>query len=142
MKKSIWTTIPDLEYLNGSFRENTMLEALGLEIVEFTDDSIIATIPVDKNTMQPFGLLHGGATATLAETLGSLGSQFVLPDPEKGRVVGIALNINHLNSAKSGVVTGVVTPVKLGGRLHVWQIDITREDGKPVSRARLTVMVL
>ncbi len=140
--KPIWTTIPDIATINGEFIDNTMLKTIGLEIVEFTEDSIVGTLPVDERTVQPYGLLHGGATAALAETLGSLASQFVMPDPVNDRVVGIELNINHLGSATEGIVTGVVTPVKIGRRLHVWQIDISREDGKAVSRARLTVMVL
>lgn len=119
-----------------------MLTHLDIQLTGVTDESLSASMPVDHRTVQPYGILHGGATATLAETLGSLASQFVVEDPQKQKVVGIELNINHLRQATEGRVHGTVTAIKLGRRLHVWRIAIVDDRQKQVSEARLTVMVL
>ena len=134
----IWTVKPKDEFIAG-LAENTMIKHLGIEFLEFTDDSITARMPVDHRTVQPYGILHGGASAALAETLGSLASQFVIPNPATDKVAGIELNISHLRMASEGYVTGTVRPVKVGRRIHVWNIDITDDNGKQVSKARLTV---
>jgi len=124
------------------FAAGTMLETIGLEFVAVTEESITARIPVDHRTVQPYGVLHGGASATLAETLGSIAAQFVLEKPKEQRVVGIELNISHLGQATSGWVTGTVTAIRTGRRVQVWDIRIVDEAEKLVSAARLTTMVI
>src|SRR5690606_19798198 len=109
------------------------------EFIEFTEDAILARMPVDGRTRQPYGILHGGASAALAETLGSIAAECVMA-PEK--VVGIDLHVHHLRQATEGWVTGVVRPVRIGRRVQVWEIRITNEEGKDVSRATLTTMVI
>ena len=121
---------------------NTMLDTIGFEFVGCTEDSITARIPVDRRTIQPYGILHGGASATLAETLGSIASQFAVEKPGEQKVVGIELNINHIRQVTKGWVTGTATPIHIGRRMHVWDIRNVDDDGKLVSVARLTTMVL
>ena len=140
-EKSIWTVPPNLDLLQD-FTKGTMVEHLDIRFEEIKPNSLVASMPVDHRTVQPYGIIHGGATATLAETIGSLASQLVIEDPENGKVVGVELNINHLRQATEGRVYGEASPVKIGRRIHVWQIDIRDDNGKQVSRARLTVMVL
>jgi 1,4-dihydroxy-2-naphthoyl-CoA hydrolase len=130
-------TIKDLNDLN----KNTMGENLGLEFVEITEDMVIAKMPVDSRTVQPFRILHGGASAALAETLGSVASMMCL-DVEKNIPVGIELNINHLRSESSGFVIGYCKPIRVGKQVHVWGIEIKNEQGKLVATSRLTTMVL
>lgn len=120
--------------------KNTMGEHLGMEFTALGEDFIEATLPVDHRTQQPYGLLHGGASAVLAETLGSVASALVV-DHDKFMTLGIEINANHVRSASSGVVTGRCTPVHLGGSLHVWNISITDEHGKLLCISRLTVMI-
>ncbi len=118
-----------------------MLEVLGIEITALTKDSIEGTMPVDHRTHQPVGLLHGGASATLIESLGSVGSSLIV-DLEKFYVVGVEVNANHLRGLKSGVVTGLAKIVHCGKKSHVWQVDITDEKNKLVCTGRLTVMIV
>ncbi|MDX1478362.1 MAG: hotdog fold thioesterase [Saprospiraceae bacterium] len=141
MSNNIWTIRPDPDTLNAN-RRGTMLEHLDILITEVTDTSITGSMPVDHRTVQPYGILHGGASATLAESVASLASSLVVAEPGKQKVVGIELNINHLRQATSGHVHATAKPVKLGRRLHVWQIDIHDDAGKQVSAARLTVIVI
>jgi 1,4-dihydroxy-2-naphthoyl-CoA hydrolase len=137
----IWTVQPDIGGFE-TYRKDTMLELLDMRLTDVTDESLSASMPVDQRTIQPYGILHGGASATLAETLGSLASQYVVDDPANQKVVGIALNINHLRQVTSGHIHGKAHPVKLGRRLHIWRITIHDDDQRQVSEARLTVMVL
>ncbi len=112
--------------------------------MEFTDlgeNYIKATMPVDHRTKQPYGLLHGGASVALAETLGSVASAFVI-DHEKYMCVGLEINANHLRGVKEGKVTGVVTPIHIGAKTHVWEIKISDENGKLCCISRLTVAIL
>ena len=141
MKENIWTIRPEPDRLNAD-RRGTMLEHLDILITEVTDTTISASMPVDHRTVQPYGILHGGASATLAESVASLASSLVVPHPANQKVVGIELNINHLRQVSAGHVHATARPVKLGRRLHVWQIDIADDAGKQVSTARLTVMVI
>jgi 1,4-dihydroxy-2-naphthoyl-CoA hydrolase len=129
-----------LDHLN-KFGEGNMAEYLDLRFTELTADSIRATMPVDHRTKQPYGLLHGGASCVLAETLGSVASALVV-DSEKYIVVGIEINANHLRSAREGLVTGIVTPIHIGSTTHVWDIRISDDNGKLVCISRLTVAVL
>ena len=137
----IWSTTPSLEVLN-SINKNTMVEHLGIEFTEVGENYLIAKMPVDHRTKQPMGLLHGGANAALAETLGSVAAFAISNNPLEEKVVGLEINANHIKSAKSGWVYGKVTPVKIGKTVQVWQIDITNEDDVLCCRSRLTTMTL
>lgn len=118
-----------------------MGEHLGMQYSEIGDDYLKATMPVDHRTHQPYGLLHGGASAALAETLGSVASALVI-DPEKFICVGIEINANHVRGVKSGFVTGTCTPIHIGATTHVWDIRIHDERNKLVCISRLTVAIL
>lgn len=135
---SIWKKDMSLPALNA-IRPKTMLEHLGIEITAITDDSIIARMPVDHRTHQPYGIMHGGASAALAETLGSVAAECAV---ESDKVVGTELHIHHLRQVSSGWVAGVVTAVRIGRRLQVWDIRITDDNGNLVSVARLSTMVI
>jgi 1,4-dihydroxy-2-naphthoyl-CoA hydrolase len=121
--------------------KGTMVEHLGIEVTELGDDFVRGTMPVDNRTKQPFGILHGGASVALAETLASYGG-FLTIDPEKYHVVGVEINANHLKVAKSGIVTGKCSPIKRGQSTQVWQTEITNEDNELVCVSRITLMVL
>lgn len=122
---------------------NTLLETLSIEVTEVGGDYMVAKMPVDKRTVQPFRILHGGASVALAESLGSVASTMCIADFTKQQPVGVEINANHLSSAREGsVVYGKVTPLRLGRSMHVWNIEITGEDGKLVCVSRLTVMIV
>lgn len=121
--------------------KGTMTEHIGIEWAEIGDDFIKARMPVDHRTKQPYGLLHGGASAVLAETLGSVASALVV-DHSKFYCVGLEINANHIRSAREGFVTGMVTPIHLGRQTHVWDIKIYNEENKLTCVSRLTVAVL
>ena len=130
-----------LETIN-SFNRNTLMEQLGIECVEIGDDYIVSTMPVDHRTHQPMGLLHGGASAALIESIGSMGSTLLL-DLEKEFPVGLEVNANHVGSVKSGSVRAVGKIVHAGKRTHLWQVDIyDNTTGKLVCTGRLTIMVI
>ncbi|MBN8782723.1 MAG: hotdog fold thioesterase [Terrimonas ferruginea] len=120
--------------------QHTMGEHLGIEWTEVGADYLQARMPVDDRTRQPYGLLHGGASCVLAETIGSVASAMVV-DHEKFYCVGMEINANHLRSARDGYVTGTARPLHLGGTTHVWDIRITNEAGELVCVSRLTVAV-
>lgn len=122
-------------------QRNTIADALGMEILEVTESRVTGRLPVDSRTHQPYGLLHGGASVVLAETLGSIGSHFLVADSGK-RAVGIEINANHVRSVRSGWVYGEARLVHRGGRLHVWQIDISDEQKRLVCTSRLSVMIV
>ncbi|MFS4460435.1 hotdog fold thioesterase [Bdellovibrio sp. HCB2-146] len=136
----IWTQKPTPEALK-KLSPNTMVEHLGIEFTEVGDDYMIAKMPVDHRTKQPAGLLHGGASVALAETLGSVASVFCLTSPQK-MPVGIEINANHLKSATSGYVSGKVSPIRVGQNLHVWNIEIQNDKNEIVCVSRLTVMIV
>lgn len=121
--------------------KNTMGEHLDMRFSEIGADYLKATMPVDHRTHQPYGLLHGGASAALAETLGSVSSALVI-DQEKFICVGIEINANHVRSVRSGIVTGTCTPIHIGATTHVWDIRIHDERNKLVCVSRLTVAIL
>jgi 1,4-dihydroxy-2-naphthoyl-CoA hydrolase len=130
-----------LETINR-FNRNTLMEQLGIECVEIGDDYIVSTMPVDHRTHQPMGLLHGGASAALIESIGSMGSTLLL-DLEKEFPVGLEVNANHVGSVKSGSVRAVGKIVHAGKRTHLWQVDIyDNTTGKLVCTGRLTIMVI
>ncbi|MBI1780866.1 MAG: hotdog fold thioesterase [Sphingobacteriales bacterium] len=118
-----------------------MIEHLGLEWSELGDNYIKAKLPVDHRTRQPFGLLHGGASCMLAETLGSYASHLVV-DAEKFFCVGLEINANHVRGVKDGFVEGICTPIHLGNSSHIWDIKIYDEKGKLACISRLTVAIL
>jgi len=136
----IWKTPTTLEALNAS-RENTMIRHVDIVFTEIGADFIRATMPVDGRTRQPYGLLHGGASVVLAETLGSVGAAMCV-DASKYRCVGQEINANHVRSVRSGQVTGTARPAHLGGRTQVWTIEIVNEAGELVCISRLTVAVI
>lgn len=129
-----------LEELN-SLSVNTMAEALGMVFTDIGDDFLKATMPVDNNTRQPYGLLHGGASAALAETLGSVAASLCI-DRERFICVGLEINCNHVRGKKDGVVTGTATPLHIGASTHVWDIKIHDERQKLVCVSRLTMAIL
>lgn len=118
-----------------------MVRHVGIEITEIGDDYLVGTMPVDERTQQPFGLLHGGASCVLAETLGSVASNLVV-DPSSKMAVGLSLNANYFRSATSGKVTGKATRIHLGQTTHVWDIQIHDQAGKLLSSIRLTTAVV
>lgn len=137
----MWKHPADISQLNA-LNINTLGENLGIEFTEIGEDFIIAKMPVDSRTVQPFRLLHGGASVALAETLGSVASQLCIEDVGKKMAVGVEINANHLRPAMKGFVLGKVTPIRLGRSMHVWNIEITDEKGKLVCISRLTVAVV
>ncbi|MBD3636433.1 MAG: hotdog fold thioesterase [Crocinitomicaceae bacterium] len=125
----------------NNMSKNTMLETLDIEVTEVGDDYLIGTMPVDHRTKQPAGLLHGGASCTLIESLGSIGSTLVV-DFKTHNIVGIEINANHVRSATEGVITGVAKLVHGGRKIHIWQVDIHNNENKLICTGRLTVMVI
>lgn len=136
----IWFKQPDLAELNGR-PSNHIGALLGIEFTEIGEDYIKGRMPVDARTHQPVGILHGGASVVLAETLGSVASNLVL-NPERNMGVGLEVNANHLRPVKEGWVTGVCTPIHIGGKTHIWDIKIYNEAGKMTCISRLTVAVV
>ena len=130
-----------LEQVNQSGKGN-MVEHLGIEFTEITSEYIIAKMPVDSRTKQPMGLLHGGASVVLAESVGSTASWLSLENPEKQAAVGVEINANHLKSAREGYVYAKCTALKVGRSMHVWDIKITDEKGDLVCVCRLTTAVI
>lgn len=120
---------------------NTIAEVIGLQFSEVGDCYLKATMPVDHRTHQPYGLLHGGASCVLAETLGSVASAKII-DPDKFICVGLEINANHIRSVRSGTVTGITTAIHIGASTHVWDIKIYDEREKLVCVSRLTVAIL
>jgi 1,4-dihydroxy-2-naphthoyl-CoA hydrolase len=137
---SIWFRPFTLDEIQ-SYSRGTMAEHLDMRITEIGPDFLRGTLPVDHRTTQPFGLLHGGASVALAETLGSIAAQHCV-DLERFRCVGLEINANHVRAARSGRVTGTARPVHLGRRSQVWEIRIDDEAGKLVCVSRLTIAVL
>ncbi len=124
----------------NALSKGTAMEALGIVFTELGPDYVRATMPVDGRTKQPYGLLHGGASVVLAETLGSSAGNMCVGDDEI--CVGIEINANHLRAAREGTVTGTARPLHVGGRTQVWEIRIEDERGRPVCVSRLTLAVV
>lgn len=132
--------LTDLHQIN-LFCKNTLVEYLAISFTEITDTTISARMPVDHRTHQPMGLLHGGASVALIETIGSMGSA-LLCDKENYSPVGIEVNANHLGSVKSGFVIGVGKPIHIGKSTHVWQVDIHDEiTKKHISSGRISILI-
>lgn len=137
---SIWRSLQSVESLNAE-AAGTLVRTLGILFTEIGADYIRGTMPVDERTRQPFGLLHGGASVALAETLGSMGSNMCV-DRSREQCVGQEINANHLRPMRSGQVTGTARPLHLGARSHVWSIEIVNESGDRVCVSRLTMAVV
>ncbi|WP_394788879.1 hotdog fold thioesterase [Rhodoferax sp.] len=136
---SIWKKPISVEALS-TMAVGTAIAHLGIEFLEVGDDFISARVPVDARTRQPYGLLHGGVSVVLAETLGSCGAMYASPEGHKA--VGLDINANHLRGVTSGWVTGTARPVHIGRTTQVWQIDIVDEAGKMVCASRITMAIL
>ncbi len=118
-----------------------MASTIGIELTTLTPDKVVATMPVDSRTRQPFGILHGGASAALAETVASIGA-FLNVDPKTQAAVGLELNANHLRGKTDGIVTATATPIHRGRRTHVWEIRIEDESGRLVCVSRCTLAIV
>ena len=123
------------------FGKGTMADYLGMQWVEIGEDFLKLSMPVNEKTKQPYGLLHGGASCALAETVGSVASSLVI-DRDKNICVGLEINANHVRSAKEGIVTGHCKPLHIGKTTHVWDIKIYDDSEKLVCVSRLTVAIL
>lgn len=136
---AIWTRPISVEELTA-IHVDTAPAHLGLEFLEVGDDFIKARVPVDTRTRQPYGLLHGGVSVVLAETLGSCGAIYCAPPGH--RVVGLDINANHIRGATKGWVTGTTRPVHIGRTTHVWHIDLHDDEGRLTCVSRITMAVL
>ncbi|MFA6229024.1 MAG: hotdog fold thioesterase [Rhodanobacter sp.] len=137
---SIWKQPTDLARING-WNANTMMETLGIQATAIGDDWLQGTMPVDHRTHQPYGLLHGGASVVLAETLGSTAAMLTL-DPTQELAVGLEINANHIRGVRSGTVTGTAKMLHLGRSTQLWEIRIENEEGALVCISRLTMAVV
>ena len=135
----IWKSELTLDQANGW--HNTMIERIGIAVTEIGDDYVRGTMPVDARTHQPYGLLHGGASVALAETLGSLGAM-MCADAKTHLAVGLDINANHLRGVTDGIVTGTARPIHLGRTTQVWEIRIEDERLRLICIARLTVAIV
>ncbi len=135
----IWTQPISVETLT-TLHADTAVQWLGMEFLEVGDDFIRGRMPVDKRTRQPFGLMHGGVSVVLAETLGSSGANYAVPAGH--RCVGLDINANHLKGATSGWVTGITRPVHIGRSTQVWHIDMHDDAGELTCVSRITMAVL
>jgi 1,4-dihydroxy-2-naphthoyl-CoA hydrolase len=136
----IWKIFPDLDTINN-FNQNTLVSHLGIEITEVGLDFVKAKMPVDQRTKQPMGLLHGGASLVLSESMGSMASWLVSGD-SNAHIVGVEINANHLKSVSAGYVMSITKPVKLGKTLHIWNTEIFDENEQLLCVSRLTVMII
>jgi 1,4-dihydroxy-2-naphthoyl-CoA hydrolase len=136
----IWKTPISLESLYNRSK-NTIIEVLDIEFTEVGDDYLKATMPVNEKTRQPLGIMHGGASCVLAETLGSSAANYVV-DTNQQYCVGLAINTNHIKSVQAGKVTGMAIPMHLGRSTQVWNINIYDDYEKLISSTRLTLAVL
>jgi uncharacterized protein (TIGR00369 family) len=136
---NIWQQAVSVDLLTAA-HVDTAVAWLGMEFVEVGDDFIRGRVPVDNRTRQPYGLLHGGVSVVLAETLGSCGAAY--STPEGHRAVGLDINANHIRSATSGWVNGIARPVHRGRTTAVWQIDLSNDSGELTCVSRITMAIL
>ena len=125
----------------NDFQKNTMTDHIGIEIIDYGEEYISAKMPIDSRTKQPFGIMHGGASAVLVESLGSIGAGMSV-DIKRKSVVGIELNVSHLKAVKSGWVYGTASAIRIGNKIQVWGIDITDEEKNKVCIGRLTLAII
>jgi uncharacterized protein (TIGR00369 family) len=140
LPEPVWEGEPSLAMAN-ELSARCVIGHLGIEFVEVGDDFLVARMPVDERTRQPVGVLHGGASVTLAETLASWAATFTV-DHERASCVGMEINANHVRSVTGGWVTGVARPVSLGRRTQVWEVRITDDGGELVCISRCTLAVV
>ncbi|MDO6443323.1 MULTISPECIES: hotdog fold thioesterase [unclassified Marinobacter] len=136
---AIWTRTPDLEHL-AKASANTAVSHMGIEYTEIGDDYVTGRMPVDERTVQPFGILHGGSSVVLAETLGSMAANWCLKDPDTV-AVGLEINANHIRPVTQGWVYGTARPIHIGSATQVWEIRMENEAGKTTCISRLTMAV-
>jgi len=136
----IWKQKTDLATLNARGK-NTMVEHLGIEVIEINDNYLVAKMPVDSRTKQPLGIMHGGASCVLAESVGSIAANIAV-DQTQYYCVGLSINTNHIRSVREGFVFGKAEPLHLGKSTQVWDIQIRNADNQLVSVNRLTMAVL
>ena len=136
---SLWKKPISLELLTQT-NANTAGSHLGIEFTEVGEDYLRARVPVDERTRQPFGILHGGVSVVLAETLGSIGAFYACPEGHRG--VGLDINANHIRAVSSGWVTGTARPVHVGRTTQVWQIDMVNDAGELTCVSRITMAIL
>jgi 1,4-dihydroxy-2-naphthoyl-CoA hydrolase len=132
--------VPEVS-VNPEMLQNTLCEALGMSILKADPQCVVMTMPVNKTTHQPFGLLHGGASVALAESIASIGTALSV-DPKKQAAVGLEINANHIRSKQDGIVTGTGRPLHQGRRTHVWEIRIEDEAGSLICISRCTVAIV
>ena len=138
----LWKRTPDLDELQKSM-QGTLLEHLGLTLEGIGDDWVSVRMPVDHRSIQPYGILHGGASVALAESLGSLASVLCIEDPSTHTAVGVEINANHLRPVPEGqFVIGTLSPIRIGRRMHVWNIEIRDPEDRLVCVSRLTIMIV
>jgi len=138
--QQIWNDVPSLATAN-ELSSRSLIGHLGIEFVEVGDDYLTARMPVDDRTRQPIGVLHGGSSVALAETLASWAAMFTV-DSDQAYCVGMEINANHLRPVTSGWVTGVASPIALGRRSQVWEVRITDDEGQLVCVSRCTMAVI
>lgn len=135
----IWKNEPTIEALN-MINENTLGSHLGIFITEVGKDYIKATMPVDHRTKQPMGLLHGGASVVLSETVGSIAGVLIVDDITKETIVGVEINANHLKAVRKGHVHSITKPIRIGKTIQVWNTEIYNDEGDLVCVSKLTTM--
>jgi|TARA_B100001093_G_C26446142_1_gene850286 1,4-dihydroxy-2-naphthoyl-CoA hydrolase len=134
----IWKRNTDINKINKNM-ENTMTSHLGIIITEISEDTLEGTMPVTSNIMQPYGIVHGGASVTLAETLGSLASNLCID--QKSNTVGLEINANHIRAVKGGIIKGITKPIHIGRSTHVWEVMLFNDE-KVICISRLTMAIL
>jgi 1,4-dihydroxy-2-naphthoyl-CoA hydrolase len=137
---SIWKQVVTVDWLEAKSK-GTLMETLGIEYLEVGDDFLKARMPVDRRTKQPFGILHGGASVALAETVGTMAA-FLCVDPDTKRTVGLEINANHVRPVTEGWVTGIAKPLHLGRTTQVWEIRIFNDQQKLTCISRHTVAII
>lgn len=137
----IWKNNPSVEALN-KFGKGNLVENLGIEIIEIGDDYIKAKMPVDHRTKQAVGLLHGGASAALSESMGSFASVLILDNPIQNTIVGVEINASHLKAVRKGFVYSITKPIKIGRKIQVWNTDIFDDSDNLICVSKLTTMTI
>jgi len=137
----MWFKPYQLEELKRDARCAGMAESIGFEVLEIREEALVGRIPVDHRTKQPFGILHGGASCVLSESLGSIAAWMCINPAEK-MAVGLEINANHIRSVSDGYVTGICKPLHIGRRTHVWQTDMYNDENKLTCTSRLTIAII
>jgi len=138
---TIWKNNPSVEVIN-QMMQDTMVQHLDIKITEIGEDCIKASMPVQSKSKQPMGLLHGGASAALSESMGSIAAVLIVEDITKQQIVGIELNANHLKAVRNGMVHSITKPIRVGRRIQVWNTDIFDESQNLICTSRLTTMTI